>query len=243
MKHDDADSPARFKQSWHSCAAAWGLLIAACLLLIPDVAFANENPFEKDIRKFEEADKVQAPAKNAVLFIGSSSIVRWKTLKEDFADFEVLNRGFGGSQFSDLLHFFDRVVVPYDPRAIVIFSGSHDLHRGKRRPDEVLQMLKSFRNRVQAQLPETKVLYISMKPSIAKWEEIGLDQEANRLIKAYAEETGAIEFIDIWTPMTAESSPPPEKYFVSDRNHLSPEGYRLWASTVRPYLEKSLPKK
>lgn len=238
MKHSHPSFPARCKPTWSFCTATLGLLFATFLLLGADVALATQNRFEPDILKFEEMDKVQAPVKNAVLFTGSSSIRRWKTLEEDFTGFEVLNRGFGGSQFNDLLHFFDRVILPYHPSIIVIYSGSHDLHHGKRSPQEVLQMVKTFHDKVQAQLPETKVFYISLKPSISKWDKIGLDQETNHLIRAYAEETEGIEFIDIWTPMIAEGSPPPEKYFMSDLNHLNREGYQLWASVIRSHLEK-----
>ncbi len=217
------------------------LLLFALFLPWADAARADENRFEPEIQKFERQDKGQPPVKNAVLFTGSSSIRLWTTLAEDFAGIEVLNRGFGGSEFGDLLHFFDRIITPYQPRVIVVYAGSHDLHRSHGGPQEVLDRLKAFRDKVRAELPETKILYISMKPSIKKWKTIDLDREANRLIQAYTEETPGIEFIDIWSPMVAESAPPPARYFKPDLNHPSREGYQLWASVIRPHLEKSAP--
>ena len=198
---------------------------------------AAENRFEAEIQRFEEADKVNPPPKDAVLFIGSSSIRFWKTLEQDFPGIEVINRGFGGAQFSDVIHFLDRVVIPYQPRAIVIYAGSHDLRREGGGPGEVLKMFTEFREAVQAKLPRTRICYISMKPSIQKWETIHLDREANRLIKEYCEKTPGVQFIDIWTPMVVKSSPPPGKYFKPDLNHPSSEGYRLWASVIRPFIE------
>lgn len=215
------------------------LFIIPTMLAIHD-APGSEHRFESDIRKFEEQDQLQEPAGDLVLFTGSSSIRRWATLEEDFADYHVRNRGFGGSQFRDLLHFFDRLILPSQPKVIVIYSGSHDLHRGNRSPEELLEMVQRFEAKVREELPETAVFYISLKPSIAKWDDIGLDQEANRLIQEYAEEAPGLEFIDIWSPMVKESSPPPERYFLADRNHVSRQGYLLWAEIIRPYLETYL---
>jgi len=242
MKNLTLPFPLQSHQSWNFRAIFSALLIAVLFLLEPSRAHAGENRFEPEIQKFEAMDRLAPPAKNAVLFTGSSSIVYWKNLEADFAGYEVLNRGFGGSQFSDLLHFFDRIIAPYHPQIIVIYSGSHDLHVGKRSPAEVLQMVQTLEGRVRDELPETKIFYISLKPSIAKWKEIALDQEANRLIEEYAGESDTLEFVDIWTPMVAESSPPPERYFQADLNHISEEGYRLWASVIRQHLEQQFSK-
>ncbi|RRJ97678.1 hypothetical protein Ga0100231_004090 [Opitutaceae bacterium TAV4] len=225
------------------CTTTLCLLFAAILLMCMTPSRAAENRFESTIKKFEKQDKTRPLTKNLVLFTGSSSIKLWQTLEEDFAGYNVLNRGFGGSEFSDLLYFFDRIITPYHPDVIVIYAGSHDLHRKNGGPGEVLNKLKTFQERVRSELPNTKIFYISMKPSIKKWKTIELDQEANRLIKAWATETPNVEFIDIWTPMVAESSPPPEKYFVADLNHLSREGYQLWASVIRTHLEKHVSSK
>jgi len=212
--------------------AAMGFAVQAFPLLV-----AAENRFEQSIQEFEKADKVTPPPKGAVLFIGSSSIRFWETLEQDFYGIEVINRGFGGAQFRDVIHFLDRVVTPYQPRAIVIYAGSHDLRRKGGGPGEVLKMFTAFREAVRAKLPRTRVCYISMKPSIMKWETIHLDKEANRLIREYCEKTPDAHFIDIWTPMVVESSPPPERYFKPDLNHPSTEAYKLWASVIRPFIE------
>jgi len=195
------------------------------------------NRFEPNIREFEERDRTNPPPPDAALFTGSSSIRLWDSLEEDFAPLSVINRGFGGAQFSDVIHFLDRIVVPYRPRVVVIYAGSHDLRRADGGPPAVLRMFDAFRTAVHDALPETKVCYVSMKPSIKKWETIGMDREANRLVEEYCASTPLTTYIDIWTPMVREGSPPPARYFKPDRNHPSREGYRLWASVIRPYIE------
>lgn len=194
------------------------------------------NRFEKDIQKSEELDTNLQPQKDAVLFVGSSSIRRWRTLEQDFAGINVINRGFGGALFSDVIHFFDRIVTPYQPRVIVVYAGSRDLRSNGDGPEEVLGVFKKFQGMVGAELPETRTCYVSMKPSIKKWNTIHLDREANRLIEDYSKKTPRVEFSDIWLPMVAESSPPPKKYFAPDLNHPSHEGYKLWAKVIRPFI-------
>lgn len=196
-----------------------------------------ENRFESAIQRFEAEDKVAPPPSNAVLFVGSSSFRLWETLAEDFAGIDVINRGFGGARFRDVLHFLPRIVLPYRPRTIVLYGGSIDLHQGNAQPVQVLQMFQKFHQRVHAVLPSTTVYFLSMKPSIQKWDDIALDQEANRLIADYVTDTPNTGFIDIWTPMVAQSSPPPSTYFQADLNHINREGYRLWATVIRPFLQ------
>src|SRR5262245_56212571 len=60
-----------------------------------------ESQWEKEIHAFEVSDATNPPPNGATLFIGSSSIRLWKTLREDFPGQNVINRGFGGSQIKD----------------------------------------------------------------------------------------------------------------------------------------------
>src|SRR5688500_9894963 len=73
--------------------------------------------WETTIAKFEKTDESQPirPGKN-ILFTGSSSIVGWTCLAKDFPNKKILNRGFGGSQTFEVLHFADRIIAPYRPK-------------------------------------------------------------------------------------------------------------------------------
>src|SRR5258706_12423719 len=120
------------------------LLVSFCCLTICVIAAFSQqapalaNKWEPDIRKFEEADRQQAPAKGAVVFIGSSSIRMWKDLAADFPDTKVINRGFGGSELADSTYFADRIVIPYQPRMVVLYAGDNDLAAGKT-PQQVFE--------------------------------------------------------------------------------------------------------
>ncbi|HMC11385.1 MAG TPA: hypothetical protein VKH44_08850, partial [Pirellulaceae bacterium] len=94
-------------------------LVALLLLASSPAAWAQKandsSRWEKDIAAFEAQDRANPPPKGALLFIGSSTIVRWKTLAQDYPEHKTINRGFGGSQIADSTQFADRVIIPYAP--------------------------------------------------------------------------------------------------------------------------------
>src|SRR5262249_4332898 len=134
-------------------------------------AFQDKKPdfsrWEKAIAAFEKADMTKPPPENAVLFVGSSSIVRWK-LPQFFPMMDVINRGFGGSQLADSVHFAPRIVNKYKPRTVVLYAGDNDLATGKT-PEQVATDFREFVKMVRRDLPMTKIVYISIKPSISRW--------------------------------------------------------------------------
>src|SRR5687768_1218909 len=158
------------------------------------------NRWEKDIAAFEAQDRTNPPPKNAVLFIGSSSIRLWKTLAEDFPELKVINRGFGGSQIADSIHFVDRMVVPYQPKRIVVYAGGNDINANKT-PEEVARDFKAFVAKVHAKLPETRIAYISIAGNPARWAQVERVKRANELIREFTTRDKRLQFIDVFTHM------------------------------------------
>src|SRR5687768_16575420 len=101
--------------------------VLLALTLAPLVCAAPEK-WAAAIDKFTEADKANPPPAGAVVFVGSSSIVRWTTLEKDFPGLKVINRGFGGSELADSVLYADRVVTPYQPRTVVLYAADNDLN-------------------------------------------------------------------------------------------------------------------
>ena len=83
--------------------------------------------YQGAIDDFKKNDTLKFPPKDSILFIGSSSIVYWKTLKEDMSPHEVINRGFGGAHIAHINNHFNEVVTAYKPKGIVFFCGTNDL--------------------------------------------------------------------------------------------------------------------
>ena len=141
-----------------------------------------ENRFEKNVQAYEAADKTTPPPKNAILLVGDSQLFRWKTLGEDLPDFTIINRGIDSFQFSDILHFFDRLVTPYKPRMIVLHVGGNDVHNGKN-AERVLEDFKTFVAKVRTVQPKIPIAFSSSTPGPGRWDEADKRKQMNKLLK------------------------------------------------------------
>jgi lysophospholipase L1-like esterase len=211
-------------------------LLLALLSAATVFAQTKSNAFDKDILAFEASDKTNPPPKHAVLFIGSSSIRMWKTLAQDFPDYRVINRGFGGSQISDSIHFADRIVVPYEPSVIVFYAGGNDINAGKS-AEIVFDDFKHFVSKVREKLPATKLVYISIAPNPARWSQIDRIREANRLIRDYTQNEPGLSFIDVHPHMLGDDGQPKPDIYLADKLHMNEKGYAIWQRVVDGHLK------
>lgn len=198
----------------------------------PD-AFAK---WESAIAAFELQDKTNRPAKGGILFIGSSIIRLWKSLTADFPDQSVINRGFGGSQMIDSVHFANRIVFPYEPRLIVIYAGGNDIN-AKKSPAQVFEDFKKFVNSVRAKSPKSRIAYITIAPNPARWTQIEQVRAANKLIADYIKTNPNLVYIDVHSQMLGADGLPLPEIFVADRLHMNEQGYAIWKRVVGPHLK------
>ena len=211
------------------------ILALVCGTVAP--AVADPARWEETIAKFEAADKENPPPPGGIVFIGSSSIRLWDTASA-FPEAKVINRGFGGSEMEDSRHFADRIVIPYKPRLVAVYAGDNDLNKGKT-PQRVLEDFKAFVAKVHAALPAARIIYIAVKPSIARWNIADKGAETNRLIRQFTQSDRRLAFADIWTPMLGDDGKPRPELFVKDNLHLSEAGYKVWNGVVGPMLAGS----
>ena len=209
-------------------------MIAALLLL--NQAAQNE-PFAQEIAAFEKADRENPPAPGGIVFVGSSSIRLWTTLKEDFPKDNVINRGFGGSQIADSVRYARRIVTPYKPKIVVFFAGTNDIADGKS-AEIVARDYASFVEVVREELPEAKFVYISISPAPSRWDKIETIRAANSLIQKFISRDKNQRFLDTFPLMLDEQGNPRPDLFVEDRLHLNSKGYALWRKTLAPVLEE-----
>jgi lysophospholipase L1-like esterase len=208
------------------------------VLLACASAFAADktNAFEKEILAFEARDKTNPPPKNAILFVGSSSIRMWKTLAQDLPQYPVINRGFGGSQIADSIHFADRIVIPYEPRLIVMYAGGNDIN-AKKKPDVIARDFKAFVAKVREKLPNTHIAYISIAGNPARWAQVEQVKEANRLIREFTATQPRMSFIDVFPHMMGDDGMPKPDIFLPDRLHMNEKGYAIWKRVVGEHLK------
>ena len=209
-----------------------GLALAgtpATALCQPPAAAADR--FEAELKKFDETDRTTPPPTDAVVFTGSSSIRLWKSLAEDFPQWQTLNRGFGGSEIDDAIRNVNRLVIRYRPRTVVFYSGDNDINSGKS-PARVAADMKQFVGEVHRALPRTRIVIISIKPSLARWKLAPQMQEANALIKTMAEKDPLVTYVDVFTPMLGPDGKPRPELYVEDGLHMTPAGYAIWKREV-----------
>jgi lysophospholipase L1-like esterase len=197
----------------------------------------NFARWEKAIAAYEQKDRTNPPARGGILFIGSSTIARWKSVGEDFPGRNVINRGFGGSEIVDSTHFADRIIFPYEPMAIFIKAGSNDLHGGKS-ADQVFADFKDFVETVHAKLPQTRIYFISMSPTISRWDQHETELKINAMVRAYASQSPNVQYVETYDMVLGPDGRPREELFVADKLHFNAEGYKLLTQRVRPFLEQ-----
>jgi lysophospholipase L1-like esterase len=195
----------------------------------------NFGRWEKEIAAFETKDAAAPPPKDAVLFAGSSSIRFWN-LKKSFPDLAVINRGFGGSEIADSTHFAPRIIIKAQPRVIVFYAGDNDVANGKT-AERVANDFKDFADLIHKELPKTKIIFISIKPSLARWKMAAEQRKANGLVEAYCKKNDYLVYLDAVTPMLGEDGKPRQELFSKDGLHMNDKGYELWALLLKPYLK------
>ena len=203
----------------------------------------QKNPalyWESAIEEFEQMDSDLIPPENAVLFVGSSSIVYWRSLARDMAPLTVINRGFGGSQMSDLNYYRERIVLKYKPRLIVVYEGDNDIGLGSK-VDSVLSEFDDFTAFMMKKLPEVIVCFIAVKPSVLRKDYWPKMQRVNAGLAERARKNTRLCYIDIATPMLLNDGSVNPDLFVSDGLHLNEMGYKVWADVVKPVLMANSP--
>jgi len=213
---------------------------AACVALVmvwmlrAEVPAFQTDPWAKEMAAFTEQDQ-KAPAIGGVVFVGSSSIRLWDLAKY-FPNLPAINRGFGGSQMIDSVNHADLLVIRHKPRTVIVYAGDNDLAAGKS-PEQVSDDFRAFVAKVRSALPETRVAYIGIKPSIQRWAIVAKVRQTNALIREYCDTDDRLGFIDVDGTMLGWDGKPRKDLFIEDGLHLSPKGYALWTVLVQPFVE------
>ena len=197
------------------------------------------QPFAGEIAAFQRKDSLQPPPANAILFVGSSSFTKWTDVQDYFPGFTIINRGFGGSSLTDLIRYEDQVIFKYKPKQIVIYCGENDIAASDTVTGRmVFERFRQLFNDIRNALPEVPLVYISMKPSPARWTMKDRMTEGNELIRKFLKKQRHAKFISIWKDMLGPDGKPFEVLFIEDKLHMNEKGYAIWQQAIRPCLKK-----
>ncbi|HEX9958195.1 MAG TPA: SGNH/GDSL hydrolase family protein [Fibrella sp.] len=186
--------------------------------------------FEEEVCELEK--KITTHPTGGTVFYGSSSIRLWTTLEQDFPEVQPINVGFGGSTLAACAWHFERLVLPAQPRALVLYAGDNDLGEG-RQPEEVCLFFYVLAEKIQRHLPNVPVTFLSIKPSPARWIIVDQIRSANALIAKAVREFPQFQFIDASEAMLTSDGQPDQSLYEADGLHLSPVGYTRWQQQLR----------
>ena len=212
------------------------LFIMSCWASIQTQA-ADPTRFAKQIDSWTAQDAKKPPPKGSSLFIGSSSIRMWSSLSKDFPQLTTLNRGFGGSWTQDVLHYYDRIVKPYEPSKIIFYCGENDIAGGED-PQVPYKNFKIFVDRVRKSKPCTDIYYIPMKPSPKRWNLWPKYEEGNQLIRKFCEQNNIHYLNTIPQKMLKPDGSPNPEIFIKDMLHMNAKGYKIWTAEIQNALKK-----
>ena len=215
------------------------LLIISCSPLKRFEETASK--WENDIAKLERLDKSQDYSEDSILFIGSSSIRLWSSIKDDLNPYETIRRAYGGARYTDLIHFTKRLVSSHDIKAVGVFvanditGGINDLT-----PPEVLNLAKFVVKQIRSSHLDTPIFFIETTPTPKRWKAWPEISNANDLIMRYCNEKKGLFYISTRDYFIDKNGLPKEDLFIKDRLHLNRNGYSVWGVIIKNNLNRIL---
>jgi len=204
-----------------------------------ETQYGSPERFENEIQRFEALDKKGSPPQGAIVCVGSSSMRGWHaTIHNDLAPLTIVPRGFGGSTMNDALHYADRIVLHYKPRAVVVYEGDNDVAAGIS-PQTITDTFQAFVEKVHKELPQCRIYFLTIKPSIHRWTMWPKMKEANSLIATVCAKDKRLSFVDVASGMLSEEGNPRKKIFQEDGLHMTRDGYVIWRDALKPILIQS----
>jgi lysophospholipase L1-like esterase len=213
------------------------LLVLLCLGVAGPCTVVRAQAFASEIRAFKNQDSANFPPKGAILFVGSSSFRFWTGLDQYFPGYTIINRGFGGSSFPDVIRYADDIIFPYQPKQIVIYCGDNDLASSDTISSQtVFNRFKELFELIRLKIPQSSIVFVSMKPSPSRVRQMPRELQANEWIREFLTKQKNTAFVDVYHPMLDGAGKPKSEIFKGDSLHMNAKGYAIWQKEIKPYL-------
>jgi len=218
------------------------ILISAFLfgMLTSSAQTSTAIPFQDEIEVFLKKDSILMPAANSILFVGSSSFNYWKDISNYFPGYPIINRGFGGSSLTDVIYFNEETILKYKPKQIYIYCGENDIAASDTiTPQIVFERFKTLYTIIRTHLGnKIPVMYVSIKPSVARWNMEEKFVASNTLIHNFINKQKHTQFLDVHSAMLDTNGEVFKDIFIGDKLHMNARGYAIWQKIIAPTLVK-----
>jgi len=218
------------------------LIVILCFVFSFEVKsqeYPDPKRFYNEIKSKLEESPFKKSDKPLIVFSGSSSIRFWIDLDKDFIEYDILNRGFGGSIFSDLNYFINELIIKHNPDLIVLYEGDNDIAFNIPTKYIYDDFKKSY-ELIRKKNENVPIIYIAPKPSPARWDKKNKYDELNNLIKEFCKMKQKTYYFDTWSIMIDNEGNIPKKYFWTDMLHMNKSGYQIWKKNLKPLINKIL---
>lgn len=193
--------------------------------------------WEQEIEKLEKLDKQESFSDDSILFIGSSSIRLWKSIEEDMLPFAAIRRGYGGTKFTDLAVFAERLIKPHNYKALVIFVANDVTGSENDTPmDDLRQLVRHTIATGATHQPESPIFLIEITPTPSRFDAWPKIRKVNGMLRELALTEPNVYFIATAEYVLDANKQPRASLFVEDRLHLNEDGYQLWTKIVKQHL-------
>ena len=167
-----------------------------------------------------------------VAFLGDS-LTDGYDLEKYYPQYLTVNRGIGGDTTLGLERRLQVSVYDLKPKIAVMLIGANNF-------DTMLDNYENILNGFQENLPNTKIVLLSLTSMGGEWGKN--NQKAaynNMMIKLLAEKYG-YEFVDLYSPLLNLETGEIYTEYTTDGGHLTPMGYEVITNAITPTLEKLL---
>lgn len=213
-------------------------LLLCCCTILATAQVSVAQPFFNEIQKFRQQDSISAPPANPIVFTGSSSFRMWKTMKEDFPGYTVINRGFGGSGLPHVIQYAEDLIFKYNPKQVVIYCGENDLGPDVK-GEYISGKFKELFTLIRSRLPQVPIVYVSMKPSPRREKVLTEMKKGNKQIKKFLRKQKKAVYVDVFTPMLNADGSIRKDIFLDDNLHMNAAGYKIWQPLIEKHLLKN----
>lgn len=219
-------------------------LITIIIILFSDGLFFSSSPlfsqnplgYKSEVENIGRLNIRKVNSPDLILFTGSSSIKMWRDVQDYFPGKNIVNTGFGGSQMSDLIFYFDSLILKYNPMQVFIYEGDNDIASGKK-AEEVFKDANLLFDKFKKVLPKAKIVFIAVKPSLARWKLKDEYIRYNNMLKMFSAANSNIQFINTWDLFLDEKGIPKKKLFIQDSLHMAKPGYDIWAREIKKVIK------
>jgi lysophospholipase L1-like esterase len=195
----------------------------------------SNTEFERTLIRFDKS--LKDSKQESIVFYGSSSIRLWLTLEKDFSNvkYNIINRGFGGSTLKQCFEQFKRIILPLDPRLLILYAGENDIAENQT-AISIQSIFRQFIPTIRRFFPSLPIIYISIKPSPSRLDQFLQQNLTNYLIQEEIKSMNNIDYIDVFNKMLTNDGKPRAELFGPDDLHMNEEGYAIWTREIQNYL-------